>query len=882
MHQPQHYQNQQQGSSAVAELHHALSTPRAADFGGGVGSAAGATNAAAVAHASLQALRDEGDPHFLFLRCIVELCDPHQQHQQPHQQHEELLFHCITGCRHVILTKWKSFGVPFRCLVRDYFMELGGSDRTASTTTDNTVPFSRTIRLSFYNASASFWKRQWNDSTTKSANAANDHNNPQAEQNLMNSIRRQQIQQRNIPDLETKETLFHYLDTLMSTVGPTMASSASYLSILVGEFAGKSASNYNMPLEFHKRAHTAFEKEGWLDRSLQMSMKALSQVVGLLNASASAPVDLASNEELALTVVQLTADVIGWEFGTDAWDSGGFPHSGGKALITPPAEWRSVLVQPEFVKAIFNVHAMLAQSSSQRTSVSEKLGHSIRQLLLLLTSLNGAIFQSLDERQVFARYLLEGILSLLSTSTLTVAQESSELLDILSMTSRFIVNFKLSILMQLPMTESLLQCLAALGQRLLQDNLLECQTVHGDVESMEHREWREEALALLLDGVVLLCGDPWLYFSSSQESRIAAQTALASTLGPLYAQFVICRTRMARLEETYLTVRETDLDEFREEICAVDLEEEMTSLAVVGRLDLQGSLKCFAALFADLVPQLQCLWDGNIGAIAAEAAGLLEESRLVTLYVGHLLTDENAGETPVIPDAIVAACQDNQSATDAVGSAVQTLQQFAEFQATKIALHPADPRLSPLLGSSFIWFLNRWAPAYILPADYSGSTIPSTIIMAWSSPERVQQSVSFLITLCLHYNCYWPQERQVQENVAKLILSLAKRCSNLRLAMATSPSFRELVAYHCVTCGIRHSASNEEFETTVKTKAANTTLSMEKLRGYHRLPYDIKGKLVTGILVGCSDRGDDSSESLFDECLRAIQEAFSSLVNLLS
>jgi hypothetical protein len=880
MHQPQHFQNNQQCGSAVAELQHQLSsTP--ADFGGNT-AAARATNAASIAHAALQALREAGDPQFLFLRCIMELYDPQlPQTEQQQDQQRELLFHCITGCRYVVLTRWTSFGAPFRQLVRDYFMILGGSShRESCNGTQFSRSFSRTIDLAFYNASASFWKRQWNESRSKSVSSASSQNISKAEQTLMDCIHRQQNQQSSIPDLHNKEALFHYLDMLMSTPGPAMAASASYLIVLVGEFTGKSASNYNMPLEFHKRARTSFEKEGWLDRSLQMSMKALSQVVGLMNASADPPADIISHAELAYTVVQLTIDVIGWEFGTEAWDSGGSPHSDAKSLVRPPEQWRVLLIHPEFVKAIFNVHVMLVKSSSQRRSVSEKLEHSIRQLLLLLTSLNGNIFQSPDERTIFASYLLDGILTLLSTSA--SAQESSELLDVLSMISRLIVNFKLSILIQLPLMQSLLQEIATLGQYLLQENLTECESVRGDLESMEHREWREEALGLLLEGVVLLCGDPWLLYSSSEESRKTAQAALASSLGPLYAEFVTCRTRMARMEEAYLTGHDTDLDEVREEIHAVDLEEEMTSLAIVGRLDLHASLKCLSGIFAQLIPQIQSLWDGHIGAVSADAAGLLEESRLVTIYIGHLLTDDNAGEAPVIPDAIVVACQDDQTGTDAIASAIHTLQNFAEFQASRIAVHPDDPRLSPLLGSSFLWLLNRWAPAYLLPADYVGSTTPSTITKAWSSPERVLQSVTFLVTLCLHYICYWPHEGQVQAKVVQLILSLAKRCSNMRLALVSTPSFRELVAYHCLTCGIRHSASNEEFEATVRAKSGNMNLSMEMLRGYHRLPYDVKGKLITGILVGCSEHEDDTSTSLLNDCLHAIHEAFFSLATVLS
>lgn len=760
-------------------------------------------------------------------------------------------------------------------------MMLGGVPATKFT-------MSRFLRLAFFNASASFWKRHWNEEG-EATNTTPGTISPQEQVLVDNILLTQQRLGLSVPDLSNKMDLFLYLDSAMSSSsdidasGRTMdmAASSSFMSILLGEFAGKSASNYNMPLEFHKQAHRTFEKEGWLNRSLQMSMAALSHTVNRLNSSGNG-LDATDVESLALTVVQLTIDVIGWEFGTDAWDSGGFPHTGGKALVKPPMEWRQVLIRPEFVTAILHSHATVVRSPS---NTSSQLGHSMRQLILLLTSISGPIFQSKEERTMFASILLEGILDLLSNAITRLSSSTnaqSELSDALSMVSRLIVNYRLSILVELPTMQSLHQGLADLGRHLLRDNLKECQAVQGDIESMENREFREEALALLLEGIVLLCGDPWLLYSGSEESRNAAKAALASTLGPLYAEFVSCRTQMARLEETYLAAHETELDEVREEIYAVDLEDEMTSLAIVGRLDVQASLSCLSGLFGKIVPQLQVLWNGQVGAVTAEAAGLLEESRLATMYIGNLLTDENPGETPVIPDAILATCQDNQQATDIIASAVDTLQQFAEFQASRIATHPSDPRLSPLLAKSFLWFLHRWAPAYILPAAYGHSTTPSTISLAWASEGRVNQSVSFILSLCLHYNCYWPHERQVQDGASSLILSMAKRCSKLRLAMMKSPSFRQLVIFHCLTCGIRHSAPPTEFEAAVRSKAGDVAVNMHLVGGYQRLPYEVKGQLLTGILVACSEPEDATSESFLNDCFNALHEAFGSLVNVLA
>ena len=124
-------------SLATMELQRYLSVPPS-DFRGNI------QNQAMVAHAALEALRNSGDERFLFLRAAMELM------KEPYKN-EELLFHCITGVRHVILYTWTCFTARFRDCVRDFFMTKGHTN----------MP--RTIRIACYSTSASFWKRQWNE-----------------------------------------------------------------------------------------------------------------------------------------------------------------------------------------------------------------------------------------------------------------------------------------------------------------------------------------------------------------------------------------------------------------------------------------------------------------------------------------------------------------------------------------------------------------------------------------------------------------------------------------------------------------------------------------------------------------------------------------------
>jgi len=911
--------------SAVEELQHFLASP---PTGPQQPPPQQQQNPVANAHAQLQVLRDEGDSNLLFLRCILELSSQQTSMTKVlSQSEEELLFHCITGCRHVLLVRWTTYSSEFRSTVRDYFLGmafiLSSGDNTSSSSTSSSL---RTIQNAYFNACASFWKRSWVEDVqiqkSTDEEGGKDHRSntiSPIEQSILEHMHRH-FPQSIITRLMSPEQLLSQLQQILTKNVTTPSeqqqqqATARFLTVLVGEFSGKSASQYHLPLQFHKQAHHVFERGLLADQKDQVvvglhqcliiSMTALGQWVPKMLMDGTDM--MMTCDEVVLAIIQLTIDVIGWEWGAEeAWDTTGNTVSGTtSSLVRPPTQWKDILLQPDFVTAIFQLHHTKwrqqhhhhQQQQHAMAQTTSQLLHSIRQLLLLLASLTGSIFSSTDERKQFSTLLMDGTMGLLQTPEIA-CREDPILVDTLSLISRLFINYKMSTLVHLPFLPNVLESFASIGRRLLQDTWVESQQTAGDLELMENLEWREEALRLIVEGLVILCSDPWLLYSGSEESRQSARTALARTLGPLYIDFVTCRTQMARLEEMYYMAHDTELDEIREEIFAVDLEEEMTSLANVGRLDLGASLGCLSNRFQQLIPQLQSLWEGGMSIVTPEAAGLLEESRLITVYVGHLLTDDNDGETPVIPDSILVACQQQQQTNDGLTaliiSAVETIQQFAEAQATKIAQNPSDPRWSPLLAKDFLWFLHRWAPAYILPVDYGGGGGGSSssggvnpIVQAWANPQKVQETVSFIITLCLHYHCHWPQERQVQENASILLQAMAKRCKPMRLALVATPAFRELTSFHCWTSGIRHSAPFSELESTVRTKAGHadntTNLRFDLIHGYQRLPYDVKSKILTGLLIGCSEYDDEFSKNLLNHCLEAVHEAFSSLVHALS
>ena len=105
----------------------------------------------------------------------------------------------------------------------------------------------------------------------------------------------------------------------------------------------------------------------------------------------------------------------------------------------------------------------------------------------------------------------------------------------------------------------------------------------------------------------------------------------------------------------------------------------------------------------------------------------------------------------------------------------------------------------------------------------------------------------------------------------------------MRRAMVSSQSFRQLVSFHCMAAGIRHSAPQAEFEATVLARAGQHAISsIEMLRGYHRLPYDIKSKILSGLLITSSEFRHEASKALFEDCLKSVNGAFQSLIQALA
>ncbi|GAX19803.1 hypothetical protein FisN_11Lh336 [Fistulifera solaris] len=758
-------------------------------------------------HVAFERLREQGDPQWLLLRTLLESSSFSTSTTNNSQ---ELLFHCITGCRQLLLQTWSEHSSVLLQTVRQFFLSYGCFHTPDAL-----------LRKAALTTCVAFWKRDWCTCTTTTALAKpSEHAILTQLQPFVTS-----------PILTTPHDLWQW--TLQQTTPHT----ALFWMLFIGECSGKSSVSYRLPLEFHKQVHKQVEQE-WLLPLLQWTLQHCS--------SAATP---------DTVYLELLMAVLTWEFGVTAWSLGSLGAStAGRTLLKPPFAWRDHLVTPNLCRAVL----YWEQQSAQQPL--------LRQLLILLASLSGPIFQNKEEKQLYASVLMEGAMQWMQSLRLhnnnndDEEEEDPRLLDTLQLASRIWSNFKLEILTLLPhQLTPLLQAFEQTGNKLLQAQLRECEQVQGDVDAMVYRESREEALAVLLEGMVLLCSDPWLLYTGTEESRLQVQQSLSQLLGPLYRGFVSCRTRMAALEEHYLQSQETHLDAVTEEIIQADLDEELASIATLGRLDLLSAIQTLSELFHQTMPPLEQAWSPQQQQtpqeVTPEVAALLEQARWLNLYIMHLLTDPCDGEDAQIPMAVVAACRRNPDTPPALASAIQAVLAFAQAQAQQIAQQPHNRRLSPLLACSFLEFMIRFVPAYLGPDQL------------WFDASSILQLCG---QVCLYYHLHWPHEPAVQEHAGRLWRALAIRGPHMRQDVLQTPAFQQLMQWQIITLGIRHSVTQEEFAATLQ----HHNVSMEQLWGYHRLPYLDKRRQLTGIiLMNCDERADQT----FHQVLSSVQQAWQPL-----
>jgi len=392
---------------------------------------------------------------------------------------------------------------------------------------------------------------------------------------------------------EEKQTLFHQITFYVQQATKPVAfrHGAILLRVLVEEFAMRSPAEANLPSEFHRQAHTAFEEYG-LDLSLQLGMQCLSTAISMANADQAVP--------CITEAVKLFSEVLSWDFGTNAianafqtrkpTASMEYARSTGPShLLTVPRRWSPLLLQTSFIDSICDVymrtrnllgHTIASSSSSSSSnngttsprshqgSIDEMLAclMELRMLLVSMSSIAGQIFENDAERLALGTCVMRHVVPMLDSAVDTKwdtaivgdfrAQECENLGTVLL---RLLGNFRLSLCCQMSCFDQMMMSLGRTTFELSKELALLAEAQLGRIYNPNASTstspqsddslwlagepgllegWRGDAVMLFLDVWCMVLDDPLMLHSAFVDSGVAfsngstnAQVSTALKLG---------------------------------------------------------------------------------------------------------------------------------------------------------------------------------------------------------------------------------------------------------------------------------------------------------------------------------------------------------------
>jgi hypothetical protein len=690
-------------------------------------------------------------------------------------------FHGVTTLQAVVLQQWDTLPFPHRLFAREYVWKMLLA-MVPTVREDERFVFAQMIHTV-----SVLWKRSWSDEAVG------------VREEWLNQVR----------------SLAESADRRQRLLA------ARILTMLVEEFGSTSATRMSMPLEFHKRAHASFQNLG-LVHSLDIAMRLLGGVLhdALMDAGSIAGSNLSEQSclELYLVVVNLSTVVLSWESKSpEVWQ---VPSSNSRTC--PGPSWRPFVVRPDLLGAVFAAYGATRQRYTGRGGHAEilflpasvSLLHAFRQLLLQLACMSGDIFESELQRRGYASFLLEGISSLLSslqaplgsgarsTAAAWVEEDAviQERIDIASISCRLISNFGLMELSTLPVFQEYAEHLASLTRVILEAAALAA-TSSCDLEESAHME----CFAELLQCWVLIVNDTAMVtrkLSSSVRER------LCELARQVYADYAVARLAISRTVGA-TSAEEEELSEV-EAIGAADIEEELVMVSSLGRMSmatLPGLLSYLQRALCDVsvlvqsgcLPGGACATDGH-GNLIPAAVGVLEESRMMILLVGYILADEDEGESPMIPEAMLEPLTLDDSAAVLVVELVKAvLDALGWFGEQLVRGSPGQCQaLSPMLAQALLWCTARLARTYLLPdpglydgGECFGRGLSQPLVDAFAPGVSSAAISDFLLQSVTIFLWGWPGEPDVCEGAIRVLGALLSRSA--APTVTALPRWQELV-----------------------------------------------------------------------------------------
>lgn len=652
------------------------------------------------------------------------------------------------------------------------------------------------------------------------------------------------------PDVPVVENIFLEVSQLISSGNPSLQTiGCSILTALLNEYSSTTrSSDVGLTWEVHLLAKKKFETTD-LKKIFQYCLQGLSEFTKL-----SLPIGHDASALLKKFLL-IAEQVLTWNFQFSMllprkliglFEAQQYP------TLRPTSEWKEVLLQSSIVELFFKLHWQLR-------SIPDLCHHTL-QCINQLASLNGALMNNEDDRKLYLSWFMDGLLKML----IGMEVYEYEALNLSNIISRFGLFFPPTIMSTLP--AEVLQTYVAQLTRLtcvFTENAAKEEALHKDsqiyMEAFEH----------ILDAWMTLIQDVH-HFPPDSIRQGAIQ---------IFNHYLQCHiappdgTRNLNADDVdnkeVEEIEEDDRTKFKDQLAVIGL---------LGRQMLDHCIPLLTKLLEDRVSRLH----GQMQRIQQESMTVSDSAILETLnedihwlvmIIGHVLCPISEGETALIPMEVTRYCIQQSASVSMdttlrvlaspghrvadIPGAEQSSDNIVRVIASVMRMCEVEKRalqanlmhlLSPELGLTLVWFIQRWAVTYLLPNESYYSELSMTLTAAFGrDSEAGLWTLNFLLEKLEINLCIWGAEPKLATETAITLVAILNNVERGNRA---------------VTC-----------------EGLNTIIKKQSTHSYSSLPTAArKAVLKALVIVGTANKDSQKKDQYWNDLLKPLQDRFQNVL----